>query len=112
VQTEYYGCVCSCLGPVLDVQIKSKVFYREKFMMTQIRPVLSISRDVFLPSVYDALLVIRPSTHFRDGSVLQNYTASFRQYFRELPFHDAYLFAMIHLIPANYSRLQSFFFLI
>lgn len=106
-----HGCVCSCLGPIIDVQMKSKVFYKEKFMMIQIRPVLLVLRDVFLPSVYDALLVIRPSTHFRDGSVIQNYTASFRQYFIELPFNDAYLFALIHLIPANYrSRLQSFFF--
>lgn len=106
-----HGCVCSCLGPIIDVQMKSKVFSKEKFMMIQIRPVLLVLRDVFLPSVYDALLVIRPSTHFRDGSVIQNYTASFRQYFIELPFNDAYLFALIHLIPANYrSRLQSFFF--
>ena len=50
-------------------------------MMIQIRPVLLVLRDVFLPSVYDALLVIRPSTHFRDGSVIP---ASFRQYFIEL----------------------------
>ena len=69
-------------------------------MIIQIRPVSLVQRDVFLPSVYDALLVIRPSCHFRDGRVLQN--ANFRQYFIELPFHDGYLFALIHLLPANY----------
>ena len=67
-------------------------------------------RDVFLPSVYDALLVIRPSCNFRDGRVIKNYTANFRQYFIELPFNDGYLFGLIHLIPANYrSTLRSFY---
>ncbi len=59
-------------------------------------------RDVLLPSVYDALLVIRPSCNFRDGRVIINYTANFRQYFIELPFNDGYLFGLMHLIPLNY----------
>ena len=79
-------------------------------MIIQIRPVLLVVRDVFLPSVYDALLVIRPSCNFRDGRVIKNYTANFRQYFIELPFNDGYLFGLIHLIPANYrSTLHSFY---
>ena len=105
-----HGCVCSCVGPIIDVQMKCKVFYKEKFMIIQIRPVLLVVRDVFLPSVYDALLVIRPSCNFRDGRVIKNYTANFRQYFIELPFNDGYLFGLIHLIPANYrSTLRSFY---
>ena len=68
-------------------------------MIIQIR---LVQRYVFLPSVYDALLVIRPSCNFRDGRVIKNYTANFRQYFIELPFNDGYLFGLIHLIPANY----------
>jgi F0F1-type ATP synthase beta subunit len=60
-------------------------------------------RDVFLPSVYDGLLVIRSCVNFRDGLVIKNYTANFRQYFIELPFHDAYLLGVIHLIPMDYS---------
>jgi len=71
-------------------------------MIIEIRPVLSM-RDVLLPSVYDALLVIRPSCNFRDGRVIINYTANFRQYFIELPFNDGLKFGLIHLIPANYS---------
>jgi F-type H+-transporting ATPase subunit beta len=105
-----HGCVCSCVGPVIDVQMKSKVFSKEKFMMNQIRPVLSLMRDVFLPSVYDALLIIRPSCNFRDGTVVKNCMVNFGQYFVELPFNDTYLFALIHLIPADYkSKLHSFF---
>jgi hypothetical protein len=106
-----HGCVCSCVGPIIDVQMKCKLFYKEKFMIIQIRPVSLVQRDVFLPSVYDALLVIRPSCNFRDGRVIQNIqNANFRQYFIELPFNDGYLFALIHLIPANYrSTLHSFY---
>jgi len=79
-------------------------------MMTQIRPVLSVVRDVFLPSVYDALLVIRPSCNFRDGTVVKNCMANFGQYFVELPFNDSYLFGLVHLIPADYkSTLHSFY---
>jgi F-type H+-transporting ATPase subunit beta len=60
---------------------------------------------VFLPSVYDALLVIRPSCNFRDGTVVKNGGSSSPwnpEYIAELPFHDNYLFALIHLCCANY----------
>lgn len=98
-----HGCVCSCVGPIIDAQMKCKVFTLEKFMIIQIILDSNILQNVFLPSVYDALLILRPSCNFRDGIVIKNYTANFRQYFIELPFHDAYLFGLIHLIPANYS---------
>jgi hypothetical protein len=96
-----HGCVCSCVGPIIDAQMRSNLFYKEKFMIIEMRTVLSM-RDVFLPSVYDVLLVIRPSCNFRDGRVIKNYTANFRQYFIELPFNDGYLFSLVHLMPANY----------
>jgi hypothetical protein len=91
--------------------MKCKVFYKEKFMIIQIRPVLLVVRpDVFFPSVYDGLLVIRRSCNFRDARVIKNYTANFRQYFIEFPFNDGYLSALSHLIPGNYrSTLDSFY---
>ena len=58
--------------------------------------------DVFLPSVYDALLVIRPSCNFRDGVVMNN--SSMCQYFIELPFNDGLLLGLIHLIPSDYRQ--------
>ena len=97
----YHGCVCSCVGPIIDAINNTNLFYKEKFMIIEIRLMLSM-RDVLLPSVYDALLVIRPSCNFRDGRVIINYTANFRQYFLELPFNDGYLFGLMHLIPLNY----------
>ena len=34
----------------------------------------------------------------------QNYYSSFTQYLIELAFNDSYLFAMMHLIPADYTE--------
>ena len=75
------------LGPIIDAINNTNLFYKEKFMIIEIRLMLSML-NVLLPSVYDALLVIRPSCNFRDGRVIINYTANFRQYFIELPFND------------------------
>jgi F-type H+-transporting ATPase subunit beta len=102
-----HGYLSSCVGPVVDVQMKAKIFSREKFMMTQLRPIMSVARDIFLPSVYDSLIIIRPSTNFRDGTVIKNCMSNFSQYFVELPFNDSYFFALSHLIPIDYkSQLQ------
>jgi len=80
-------------------------------MMTQIRPAgFVVTLHVFLPSVYDALLVIRPQCNFRDGIVVKNCMVNFVKYFLELPFNNSYLFGLIHLIPANFSeKLHSFY---
>jgi hypothetical protein len=101
-----------------EIGVKSALlFKREKFMIIQLKPVLIqgfLVRDAFLASVYDALIVLRPSCNFRDGRVIKNNLVGFSQYFLELPFHDAYLFylfGLIHLLPVNYrSRLHSFYY--
>ena len=59
-------------------------------------------RDVFFPSVYDALLVIRPSCNFRDGTLIEAPSRPLAQYCAELPFHDSYLMGLIHLCCAEY----------
>ena len=59
-------------------------------------------KDVFLPSVYDALLLTRPTCDFRDGRLITS--SNFTQYLIELAFNDSYLFAMMHLIPADYTE--------
>ena len=79
-----HGCVSSCVGPIIDATMKCKVFNFDSFMIIQMR---LVQRYVFLPSVYDALLVIRPSCNFRDGRVITNYTANLREYCIELPFN-------------------------
>ena len=59
-------------------------------------------KDVFLPSVYDTLLLTRPLCDFRDGRLITSSNST--QYLIELAFNDSYLFAMIHLIPADYTE--------
>ena len=105
-----HGYLSSCVGPVVDVQMKAKIFSREKFMLSQVRPIMSVARDIFLPSVYDSLIIIRPSSNFRDGTVIKNCMTNFSQYFVELPFNDSYFFALIHLLPVDYkSQLQGMY---
>ena len=77
-------------------------------MITQMRSHLSGYKDVFLPSVYDALLLNRATCDFRDGRLIRNYAVNFTQYLIELAFNDGELFAIMHLIPADYTeRLDS-----
>ena len=59
-------------------------------------------KDVFLPSVYDTLLLTRPLCDFRDGRLITSSNST--QYLIELAFNDSYLFAMMHLIPADYTE--------
>ena len=94
-----HACVCSCVGPIVDVKEQSDLFYRERYMANILA---SGYKDVFLPSVYDALLLTRPTCDFRDGRLITS--SNFTQYLIELAFNDSYLFAMMHLIPADYTE--------
>ena len=58
---------------------------------------------MFLPSIYDAIVVTRPSCNFRNGAVVTNVMLVFGVYFVEIPFNDSYLSGVIHLISVNYS---------
>ena len=98
-----HACVCSCVGPIVDVKEQSDIFYRERYMAHLLAPGY---KDVFLPSVYDALLLTRSTCDFRDGRLITS--PNFTQYLAEIPFNDSYLFAIMHLIPADYTeRLES-----
>ena len=98
-----HGCVCCCVGPVIDVSLKYNVFRLEKYLVFQIRCVYTFSgRDMFLPSVYDAFVVTRPNCNFRDGIVVSNKMLEFGRYFVELPFNENSVFSLIHLISVNY----------
>jgi len=79
-------------------------------MITQIaRPSgFVVESNVFLPSVYDAILVIRPSCNFRDGTVVNNCIVNYGQYLVELPFNDSSLLGLIHLLPVKYLTTHSF----
>ena len=74
-------------------------------MLNQLRVTasLNIVRDIYLPSVYDAMLIIRPTSSFRDGIVVFNCIAYFNRYLLSMPFHEAYLFGLIYLLPTDYE---------
>ena len=94
-----HACVCSCVGPIVDVKEQSDLFYRERYISS----LLELGyKDVFLPSVYDTLLLTRPLCDFRDGRLITSSNST--QYLIELAFNDSYLFAMMHLIPADYTE--------
>lgn len=83
-----HACVCSCVGPIVDVKEQSDLFYRERYMSS----LLELGyKDVFLPSVYDTLLLTRPLCDFRDGRLITSSNST--QYLIELAFNDSYLFA-------------------
>jgi len=110
-----HGTVCSCVGPMIDAQMKCKVFHQEKLMISilrgaikckqtpQLKPLSSL-RDVLLPSIYDALLVLRPSCNFRDGRVIASILNN-PEYLVELPYNDGYLLGLIHISCANYRSI-------
>ena len=102
VKLYNHACVCSCVGPIVDVKEQSDLFYRERYMANILASGSSGYKDVFLPSVYDALLLTRPTCDFRDGRLITS--SNFTQYLIELAFNDSYLFAMMHLIPADYTE--------
>jgi hypothetical protein len=90
--------------------MKVNVFELDKLVLDfLIGPVVSsIARDIFLPTIYDAMLVIRPSCNFRDGTVMRNAMVAFSAYLSEIPFSDSYLLGLIHLLPIGYhSRYSS-----
>ena len=53
-------------------------------MIRQMPSHLKGYKDVFLPSVYDALLLNRATCDFRDGRLIRNYAVNFTQYLIEL----------------------------
>ena len=79
--------------------MKCKLFYKEKFIAGALGAL-----SLFLPSVYDALIVIRPTCNFRDSRVIKNYGANQAEYYVELPFNDSYLLALVHLCCVNYNK--------
>lgn len=102
-----HGSLCSCVGPVVDIQMRSKLFRTEKFVLSAVSPVLGSSsqRDLlFCTSVYDAVFVVRPSCNLRDGTLLKGWNLQQISLFAELPYMDSYVLALVHLVPADYIQ--------
>jgi len=95
MRLSFHGSVSSCVGPILDVSMNNKLFVQQRYTIE------CFKLDIFLPSVYDTLFIVRSSSNLRDGTVVRY--LHIRQYLSSLPFNDSYLLSFIHLMPANYS---------
>ena len=120
----FHGNLCSCVGPIIDAEMLTKVFSVEKFMYIHAQRWVNIQRDVFLPSLYDALIVLRPNIHFRHGSGIRfadtllyvvcvqrspgfflrgGHWALPHDYLDQLGTNDSYFCGLYHLIPGRYQ---------
>ena len=90
-----HGSVSSCVGPIIDVSMNNNLFCQERYTIEY------FNLEMFLPSVYDSLLVLKSSSNLRDGTVVRY--LHIRQYLTSMPFNDSYLFSFLHLMPVNYS---------
>ena len=65
-------------------------------------------QDILFPSIYDALLIVRPLCNYRDGVVMRNVVIMFSVYLFEMLFLDSYLSGLVHVLPAKYQSSLSF----
>jgi hypothetical protein len=100
-----HGCVFPCVGPVIDIKIRFNLFYMKELMLTQIRPCCNF-QNTYLPSVNDALLVIRRRCNFRDGSIVMNYIADQGMYLTQIALNDSYWFSFLGLVLIHYTSSQ------
>merc|ERR1712039_1047755 len=110
-----HGYVTSCLGPVVDVQLASDVYRIDRSVYKRVRDGLALSetaghetsyigRDLFYPTVYDSITVVRPSVCFREGITIANCMTRFHTFIMHIPYQESYLLAVTHLIPASYQH--------
>ena len=69
---------------------------------------MKVSRYVFVPSVYDSILIIRPSINLRDGSKASNSLVNHATYLSQLPFNGSMVLAFLNLVPF-YLDLEGYF---
>ncbi|MCP3670892.1 MAG: hypothetical protein GY814_10760, partial [Gammaproteobacteria bacterium] len=109
-----HGYIAACLGPVVDVQLASDIYLSERSAYRRVRQGLAefetpgqkafyIGRDMFYPTVYDSITVVRPCVCFREGITATNSMSNFHSFIDQIPYNDTYLLAVIHLIPGAYG---------
>ncbi len=78
-----HGYTASCLGPVVDIQLLSDVYREDRSAYSRIRERVAesettgqkatyVGRDIFYPTVYDSITIVRPSISFREGITVAN----------------------------------------
>jgi hypothetical protein len=61
---------------------------------------IGTTTQLFFPSIYDAIVITRNQVNFTHGLLVQSTPLL---YFSNFPFHDSFLLAGTHLIPASFS---------
>ena len=101
-----HGQVCAYVGPVLDVQIQSSLLTQHTNLLDQLQALdasFTQRRYLFVPSVYDSLFIVRPSTYMRYGVTISNSNFDHSTYLAQLPFNESIALSVLHGIPADFS---------
>lgn len=61
------GYVCSCVGPIIDIQLRAIRYICERIALSVFFRIILFTRDIFQFSMYDSIIVIRSLFYFRDG---------------------------------------------
>lgn len=110
-----HGYVTSCLGPVVDIQLAADVYRENRSVYSRLREGILgtettgqkttyIAREIFYPTVYDSMTIVRPSVSFREGITMANCMTRFHAFILDIPYTETYLLAVTNLIPAAYGK--------
>ncbi len=84
----------SVLGFVIEAQLLSTTGMRENITTEVMKSIgLSPNHNLYYVSIYDCIIVYRPTVSFRDGTLLSNpitAVATIESILSELPYHDRY----------------------
>lgn len=95
--------LCACAGPILDAQLIPCFDTSGKPVPMLLRPVFQ-PRALSLPSLHDALLVLRPLAGFRDGLVVSaRDSLASRLSFSALAWHEDLAAALLRLVPGAWA---------
>lgn len=85
------GNVISVLGLVIEAQLLCTTGIRERYVSTALSSTgYSPNHNLYYVSVYDSLVVYRPSISFRDGTLVSNPISGGSEILYELPYADTY----------------------
>ena len=64
-----HAVVSCCVGPVIDIQVRSGLFVSAVRVSCSVK---CLDRNIYCVSIYDGLLIVRPSVFLREGYLMPN----------------------------------------
>jgi hypothetical protein len=64
-----HAVVSCCVGPVIDIQVRSGLFLSALRVSCSLK---CLDRNIYCVSIYDGLLIVRPSVFLREGLLIPN----------------------------------------